>query len=185
MYKNRKYEYSGYDGQNGEKGNEFLRLTGVSNTKLAMKAFGYASGDAIITYSYYEDYDLAGKIQPNVDFMYEVNRRDANTLSYRNVPSNLLLIRRDSTFQFLINSPEYGIFSENVRIEIHGWVGENPNYRFGLQEDNDVTSSKLSYLINEPNQQMLSEENYKVETTQDGATRVSVRIKLLPNAPVG
>ncbi len=179
FYKNRKYEYSGYYGKDGKKGNEYLRLSGISNTKLAMKAFGYASGDAIITYSYYEDYSSAGPIQPNVDFMYEVNHRDAFTLKYRNIPSNLLLVRRDSTFQFLISSPEYGVVAENVRIEISGWVGTS--YRFGLE----TSSNKHGYLVKEPNQVMLSSENYEVETTQDGATRVSVRVKLLPNAPIG
>ena len=57
---NRNYEYSGYDGDGRSKGNEYIRLSGVSNTELSMKAYGYAAGNAIVTYSYYEDYDLAG-----------------------------------------------------------------------------------------------------------------------------
>ena len=97
-----------------------------------MKAYGYAAGNAIVTYSYYEDYALAGPVQPTVDFLYAVNRRDCFTSRFKNVPSDLLLVRRDAAFQFVVNSPEHGILHDNVRVHISGWVGEE--YRFGLSE---------------------------------------------------
>ena len=177
MYKDRKYEYSGYDGDGRSKGNEYIRLSGVSNTELSMKAYGYAAGNAIVTYSYYEDYDLAGPVQPTVDFLYAVNRRDCFTSMFRNVPSDVLLVRRDAAFQFVVNSPEHGIVRDNVRVYISGWVGEE--YRFGLPEQG--SSSEMP----EPNQMMVQIDNYAVETVQDGATRVAVRVRLDKSAPIG
>lgn len=58
MYKGLEYTYSGYDGTYegglGRKGNEFIRITGKSNTNLVMKAYGYAPGKATISYTYFE-----------------------------------------------------------------------------------------------------------------------------------
>ena len=141
-----------------------------------MKAYGYAAGNAIVTYSYYEDYDLAGPVQPTVDFLYAVNRRDCFTSMFRNVPSDVLLVRRDAAFQFVVNSPEHGIVRDNVRVYISGWVGEE--YRFGLPEQG--SSSEMP----EPNQMMVQIDNYAVETVQDGATRVAVRVRLDKSAPI-
>ena len=50
------YCYSGWDGDqtaNG-KGNEWITITGDTNRDLTMKAFGYAAGDAVVTYSWAE-----------------------------------------------------------------------------------------------------------------------------------
>ena len=60
QYKGLTYEYSGYNGDGKSLGNEYLRVNGVSNTELSMKAFGFAAGSAIISYSYYEVYGRSG-----------------------------------------------------------------------------------------------------------------------------
>ena len=51
-YKGLEYEYSGYNGVNGEYGHEYIRINGVTNRVLVMQAFGYRSGDAIVNYAF-------------------------------------------------------------------------------------------------------------------------------------
>ena len=43
-------EYSGYDGMDGNKGHEYIKILGTTNRNFEMKAFGYASGYANVTY---------------------------------------------------------------------------------------------------------------------------------------
>lgn len=47
------YDYSGWAGVDGRLGHEYIRIVGETNTPLLMTAFGYAAGDANITYSYF------------------------------------------------------------------------------------------------------------------------------------
>ena len=44
--------YSGYNGTDGEKGHEFIELSGATPTKMTMKAFGYRAGFATVNYSW-------------------------------------------------------------------------------------------------------------------------------------
>ena len=46
------YCYSGYNGVNGQPGNEWIEIKGDSNRVLVMKAFGYAAGNAKVSYSW-------------------------------------------------------------------------------------------------------------------------------------
>ena len=46
------YEYSGYNGVNGNLGHEYIKIFGVTNRILIMKAFGYAADNATVTYSW-------------------------------------------------------------------------------------------------------------------------------------
>lgn len=46
------YEYSGYNGIGGNLGNEFIRISGVTNRVLVLKAFGYAAGNAVVEYGF-------------------------------------------------------------------------------------------------------------------------------------
>ena len=176
-YKGLIYEYSGYNGDGKAYGNEYLRVVGKSNTKLAMKAYGYAAGNAIVSYSYYEDYNQAGPVQPCVDFMYEVNRRDSNTVLFRGVPDNVLLVRRDNSFQFLVSSPENSILATDVVVSIQSWVGKS--YRFGLEDAG--TKQHIPY----PPNSRYPVSAYSVATIQDGLTRVAAHVTLAANAPVG
>ena len=45
-YNAREYAYSGYAGVDGNAGDEYIRIAGATNTRLTMKAFGYAAGTA-------------------------------------------------------------------------------------------------------------------------------------------
>ena len=178
VYKNLTYTYSGYDGVKGNKGNEYLSVSGLTNTMLNMKAFGYASGEALVSYSYYEDWIEHGPIQPSIDWMMQVNHRDVKTDTYRNVPSSTMIVRRDNQFQFLISSPNNGVIASDVDVKINGWVGDA--YHFGLSNplqsiaDTDHTTNA-----------QYPTDSWTMTTVQDGATRVGVVIALQETAPVG
>jgi len=51
-YQGVSYRYSGYNGVDGELGHEYVEILGDTNRVLVIKAFGYAAGDAEVTYSY-------------------------------------------------------------------------------------------------------------------------------------
>lgn len=179
-YKNRTYEYSGYDGVDGKKGNEYLLVQGISNTVLSMNAFGYAAGEALVSYSYYEDWTSSGPIQPSVDWMIPVNHRDARTSVYENVPLATMLVRRDSSFQLLVSSPNSGVQTSDVQLQISGWVGSE--HRFGLGAPLDPT---MVAAVTATTNAKYPKSSYRVTTSQKGATRVGVSVLLTEDAPVG
>jgi len=51
-YKNVPVTYSGYNGVDGKKGHEFIKITSTTPTVMTMKAFGYQSGYATVNYSW-------------------------------------------------------------------------------------------------------------------------------------
>ena len=51
-YQGVKYCYSGYNGVDHNQGSEWLRIHGLLNDTVTMKAFGYGAGLASVTYSY-------------------------------------------------------------------------------------------------------------------------------------
>ena len=53
-YRNLVIEYSGYNGVGGNRGHETITVRGAITRKLTMKAFGYQSGDATVTYHWGE-----------------------------------------------------------------------------------------------------------------------------------
>ncbi|CAA6824551.1 MAG: Secreted protein [uncultured Sulfurovum sp.] len=52
LYQNVPIKYSGYNGINGEKGDEFIEVLGVNPTTMTMTAFGYRAGYATVNYSW-------------------------------------------------------------------------------------------------------------------------------------
>ena len=46
------YRYSGYNGTGGRQGYEFIEVVGETNRDVVMRAFGYAAGQALVTYSW-------------------------------------------------------------------------------------------------------------------------------------
>jgi hypothetical protein len=51
-YRGVRYCYSGYNGEGGELGHEWIRVDGDTNRPLIMKAFGYRAGIALVEYSW-------------------------------------------------------------------------------------------------------------------------------------
>ena len=52
IYKKTKITYSGYNGVNKKKGEEFIKIPSTTPTKMIMKAFGYEAGYATVSYSW-------------------------------------------------------------------------------------------------------------------------------------
>lgn len=51
-------EYSGYNGQNNDPGNEYIRIFGETSTVLMMRAYAFKSGKAKVSYSWGRSQDL-------------------------------------------------------------------------------------------------------------------------------
>ena len=45
-------EWSGYNGVDGKKGNEYIKITGITSEMLVMKVYGYETGTAEVNYSW-------------------------------------------------------------------------------------------------------------------------------------
>ena len=58
-YEGVEYCYSGYNGDGVNLGNEWIRVNGTTNRELTMRAYGYASGNALVEYSW--GYENAGE----------------------------------------------------------------------------------------------------------------------------
>ncbi|KAK3248070.1 hypothetical protein CYMTET_42452 [Cymbomonas tetramitiformis] len=54
VYKDLTYEYSGYEGDGTNLGNEYIKISDVTNTNTMMKAYAYEAGTATVSYSFYE-----------------------------------------------------------------------------------------------------------------------------------
>jgi len=52
VYQGVSYRYSGYNGVDGELGHEFIEILGDTNRELVMRAYGYAAGQASVTYQW-------------------------------------------------------------------------------------------------------------------------------------
>jgi hypothetical protein len=49
------YSWSGYNGENGQPGRETIAISGTTTRTLMMKVFGYDSGEAEVSYTYWND----------------------------------------------------------------------------------------------------------------------------------
>ena len=127
-------------------------------------------------YSYYENWNLAGPVQPSVDWLHRVNRRNHKTNMFTGVADSVLLSRRDGEITFVISCPTRdGVLAKHVSASISGWVGEQYRFSTAQSQSLDQTTTNSVYPQGE----------YTVSTTQDGDTRVVVRLALASTAPVG
>eukprot|EP00619_Florenciella_sp_RCC1007_P003965 CAMPEP_0205920300 /NCGR_PEP_ID=MMETSP1325-20131115/10981_1 /ASSEMBLY_ACC=CAM_ASM_000708 /TAXON_ID=236786 /ORGANISM="Florenciella sp., Strain RCC1007" /LENGTH=1353 /DNA_ID=CAMNT_0053287977 /DNA_START=80 /DNA_END=4141 /DNA_ORIENTATION=- len=159
-YYERTYSYSGYYGVDGNYGNEWVKVSGVLNRELMMKAYGYAAGDAAITYSYYEDYDSGVPIEPSVDFLISRNTAKSNTEAFTDVPADTLIVRRSGTFEVLVAHPD-GVLVSAVSASVSGKSGE-------AEDTTEDYGDQLTF-----------------ELTQKDVTEVLITGTLSKDAPVG
>ena len=91
-----------------------------------MRAFGYAAGTALIKYSYFENYTLAGPPQPSVDWLPSLNSKPdrGNSERFTGVPTNRLIMRRGRSIKFLVSHKE-GLIEEEVTVRLGSCVGES------------------------------------------------------------
>ena len=128
VYKGRTYLYSGYSGDGLSLGNEFVRVEGVTNTALMMKAYGYASGSASIKYSYFEDYNGTGHRppQPSVDWLKALTEKEHRTDVFTPSPADTIVVRRGKPFRVAVIHPTRGFPSTDaVAVNITGCVGDD------------------------------------------------------------
>ena len=109
---------TGYDGVNEMKGHEYVRLKGVSNRAVLMRAFGYAAGSVSVEYTYYED--VKGAVPaPSIDFQIPYNHHNHRTDRFSDVPESVLIARRAGTVEMNIVAPGSIDYSQ-VDVEITG-----------------------------------------------------------------
>jgi hypothetical protein len=51
-YRGMKIEYSGYEGVNGQYGKEYIKITGETSRRIAMYAYAFQTGVAVVEYSF-------------------------------------------------------------------------------------------------------------------------------------
>ena len=119
-------------------------------------------------------WNLAGPVQPSVDWLHGVNRRDHNTQLYTGLSDGTLLVRRDQVLTFLVNCPtQDGVLTKDVTVHISGWVGEEYRFSVSQSQSPENTSPNSDY----------PGSAYSVSATQDGTSRVVVRLALAATAP--
>ena len=133
------FEYSGYNGVGGKAGNEYLQLTGVTNSPLMMKAFGYGAGEFEVTYEFYED-PPAGEVanDPSVHWLAAKNNKLSKTDKFANIPEDVIITRRGGDFEFLV----YGgagvtLTQEMITLIATGKVADDPASYSGDPRDGD------------------------------------------------
>lgn len=137
-------EYSGYNGVDGKLGHEYIEIKGNVTRPLVMKAFGYKSGDATVTYSYTA---VAGCVDTgNGEFKQDVERHNVMTLGgIKGGKSNIriqLKALNDLDIQLydgpvalikwpdgkLSGSGKQTLSYKEMTLEWSGWAGVNGNY---------------------------------------------------------
>ena len=124
-YKSLNFTCSGYNGVEGEYGNEFIQIEGVTNNVLNMKAFGYAAGVAEITYQFYENVPAEEVPKnPSVHWMAKRNNKNSKTNVFTDVPDDTIIARRGQSFKVLVfaGANGAGIVENDISANITGKV---------------------------------------------------------------
>jgi hypothetical protein len=166
-YKERVYEYSGCYGEGNEAtyGNEYIRVQGVLNTKLLMKAYGHAAGEAVVNYGCYEGYTdpNAPPTEPAVDWLAGDTTVDHKTDVYKDVPSGTLIVRRGQSFSVVAGNAA-GILAAHVTARV-----------VGTKDDGEGAVSEEVYPLN---------THAELNAVQVGDNKVVWSCTLAPDAPV-
>jgi endonuclease I len=99
MYKYRgdSIQYSGYNGVDGRPGNEFIEFGDATDRAYEMYAFGYAAGDATVSYSWTGRSDCTSATSGSGSFQQDISQGNAVTVGI--LPAGLtdVFIRLEST----------------------------------------------------------------------------------------
>jgi hypothetical protein len=174
------FEYSGYNGVGGVLGNEYVQLTGVTNSVLMMKAFGYGAGEFTVSYEFYED-PPAGEVatDPSVHWLASKNNKIAKTDIYTDVPEDTLVVRRGGSFEFLIyGGADASLTGSMVTPTLTGKVADDPSY------SEDPRAEDGSFDV-EYHDEAYPADQVAWTYTNDGANRLMVKGTFLSTAPVG
>ena len=142
------YAYSGYMGVDGNAGNEFVQVSGVTNTQLSMKVFGYAAGTAAVTYEYYEvvpDDEQTAVAAPSVDLRVAANGEALHTAAFSDAPANTLIVRRSATFTVLV--ARSGLTTAGVAFAMSGAVDADGDYADYVDEAYPAAAMELETVL--------------------------------------
>lgn len=134
-----------------------------------MKAYGYAAGEASVTYSYYEDYDIGFDARipstPSIDWLVSQNRKSHKTNSFVG-DDNLLIVRRASSFTYVVSAGRNSSIV-SVKTSLKGVVEDNSN--------DSLNSDSAAYPVSK----------ISCESVVEGNTRYTVTCALSSDAPIG
>ena len=85
-YANTSIEYSGYNGVSGQRGHEYINLTGAVPSEFTMKAFGYKAGQATVNYSWTGKRNCTTQSGTG-HFTQEIKKKDISLVG--TIPSNI------------------------------------------------------------------------------------------------
>jgi len=146
-YKNINVTYSGYSGENGQRGHEFIEVDGTVPTTLTMKAFGYKSGYATVNYSWTgkenctppnsgsgnfqhnikkNDITLVGQIPKNINNV-KINLTSEEDIDIQLFGEDGTAIARWKPAGLMSGANEQNIEYHNMRITWSGYDGTNGN----------------------------------------------------------
>ena len=144
QYEGVTYHYSGY-GTGETAGNEFLRVDGVGNKKLNMKAFGYKSGNFQGTFEYWEDYvDEATKNVPYVGFNKKAIAVQNVAARYTDVPVDTIIVRRGNKLTFGVQH-RAGMTGDRVTVSISDDEGDKSD--LFVESIDKVSASPVSVQV--------------------------------------
>ena len=170
------FTYSGYYGGQTEStyGNEWIKIDGVTNTVLTMKAFGFAAGRSTISYEFF-DVPPANEIptSPSIHWLAGKNKKESLTNNFVGTPEDTIIVRRGDSFKSLIFCGDRAITKEMITGKITGKVASE-NYR-GNPRELDVDFTVQDY----PNDQVT------FDVHKDGDNRYYITGTLLSTAPAG
>eukprot|EP00519_Triparma_laevis_P003883 CAMPEP_0182499912 /NCGR_PEP_ID=MMETSP1321-20130603/8017_1 /TAXON_ID=91990 /ORGANISM="Bolidomonas sp., Strain RCC1657" /LENGTH=1576 /DNA_ID=CAMNT_0024704163 /DNA_START=169 /DNA_END=4896 /DNA_ORIENTATION=- len=181
------YGYSGYDGVGGKKGSEWVQLTGVTNTPLLMSAFGYQSGSFTVDYEYYE-VPPAGEVptDPSVHWLAAKNNKLAGTDLFTGIPADYNIVRRGSSFEFLIfGGAGVALSKDNVQIAISGEVAAGTYAGDPRVTTDDLEARKTAEFKIATKTETYPADAYSVEFENEAENRFLVKVSFTSSAPVG
>ncbi|GMH59657.1 hypothetical protein TL16_g02874 [Triparma laevis f. inornata] len=187
VYNGVTYGYSGYSGVGGKLGNEWVQLTGVTNTPLLMSAFGFASGDFKVDYEYYE-VPPPGEIptQPSVHWLAAKNNKLSKTDVFTGIPSDYNIVRRGGSFEFLIfGGAGVSLSKDNVNIAIIGEVAAGTFAGDPRATTDDLEARKTANFKIATKSEIYPAEAYTVEFDADAENRFLVKVSFTSSAPIG
>ena len=159
-YQNMQIEWSGYNGTNNHKGNEYIKINGTTNQKLTMKVYGYESGTADVTYSWgdsiaFKDiktsnaftWNTSDTVSLEIEVKEDILKTDANGQLVANivpVPNAVVTLGYDDKKISTVVTNQDGIVRLESRIPSHVATVKLYATHQGISKQQTVLKDKLT-----------------------------------------
>ncbi len=170
-YDGMKITWSGFNGVDGEKGHEYIKLSGVTTQMLILKVFGYESGEANVKYKWGKDIDDFKLVASKVDatlitsdsatIVWDLNAKATGVVTYgiyeNGTITNSKKSKKEESFNYshhgqLLTNLEanklYGYYVESE--DINGHIAKSKIYTFKTKEELKATLSATKVCIAAP-----------------------------------